>query len=156
MRETTILRVYYTFCYSSSPKLHNSHVMHDFRICGLSKRTTTKFLFLLSFLNAGANNLTPAKVNRFGIITNKRTYCDVVHCPYRRGYINFPLSEDASTDSLIDWKIITFLSLDLMLYPSIYIHIYIDSSITVHAYITVRFKRVPSKVTLRNNDFNKV
>ena len=43
-----------------------------------------------------------------------------------------------------------------MLYPSIYIHIYIDSSITVHAYITVRFKRVPSKVTLRNNDFNKV
>ena len=29
------------FCHSSSPTLHNSPVMHDFRICGLSKRTTT-------------------------------------------------------------------------------------------------------------------
>ena len=41
MRETTILRVHYTFCHSSSLTLHNSPVMHDFRICGLSKRTTT-------------------------------------------------------------------------------------------------------------------
>ena len=35
-------------------------------------------------------------------------------------------------------------------------HIYIDSFITVHAYITVRFKGVPSTVALRNNVFNKV
>ena len=45
MRETTILRVHYTFCYSSSPTLNNSHVMHDFRICGQSERTTTNFYF---------------------------------------------------------------------------------------------------------------
>ena len=35
-------------------------------------------------------------------------------------------------------------------------HTYIDSFIAVHAYITVRFKGVPSTVALRNNVFNKV
>jgi len=73
MRETTILRVHYTFWYTSLLTLHNSHVMHDFRICGRSKLNDNEFLFLLFILNAGANNLTPAKVKRFGIIANKRT-----------------------------------------------------------------------------------
>ena len=43
----------------------------------------------------------------------------------------------------------------LIIHIDIY-HIYIDSFITVHAYITVRLKGVPSKVALRNNVFNKV
>ena len=43
----------------------------------------------------------------------------------------------------------------LIIHIDIY-HIYIDSFITVHAYITVRFKGVPITVALRNNVFNKV